>query len=84
MFLNTLFCSVLVFLVLDAVHKQVPGHDLVPLWHVVLKTFCGTVYEPWVHKLLLIQWAVWLSEQHYEEILHLLQQVTHKVSNDRV
>ncbi|XP_060763285.1 Fanconi anemia group G protein [Neoarius graeffei] len=63
---------------LEAVCKQVPSYDLVPLWQVVLKTFGGTVYEPWIHKLLLIQWAVWLSECHYEGILHLLLQVNHK------
>lgn len=78
MFLNTL-CSLLWFLALEAVCKQVPSYDLVPLWQVVLKTFGGTVYEPWIHKLLLIQWAVWLSECHYEGILHLLLQVNHKV-----
>ncbi|XP_026787199.3 Fanconi anemia group G protein [Pangasianodon hypophthalmus] len=63
---------------LEAVHKQVPSYDLVQLWQVVLKTFGGTVYEPWIHKLLLIQWAVWLSERRYEGILHLLLQVNHK------
>ncbi|MCJ8746994.1 hypothetical protein PDJAM_G00148260 [Pangasius djambal] len=63
---------------LEAVRKQVPSYDLVPLWQAVLKTFSGTVYEPWIHKLLLIQWAVWLSERHYEGILHLLLQVNHK------
>lgn len=78
MFLNTL-CSLLWFLALEAVCKQVPSYDLVPLWQVVLKTFGSTVYEPWIHKLLLIQWAVWLSECHYEGILHLLLQVNQKV-----
>ncbi|XP_058230863.1 Fanconi anemia group G protein isoform X1 [Hemibagrus wyckioides] len=65
---------------LEAVHKprQVPDYDLVLLWHAVLKIFSGTVHEPWIHKLLLIQWAVWLSEQRYEEILHLFLEVNHK------
>ncbi|XP_027018645.2 Fanconi anemia group G protein [Tachysurus fulvidraco] len=63
---------------LEAVCKQVPSYDLAPLWHAVLRTFGGTVYEPWIQKLLLVQWAVWLSEGHYEEILHLLLQVNHK------
>ncbi|GAA6069031.1 Fanconi anemia group G protein, partial [Tachysurus ichikawai] len=63
---------------LEAVCKQVPSYDLVPLWHAVLRTFGGTVYEPWIQKLLLVQWAVWLSEGRYEEILHLLLQVNHK------
>lgn len=70
-----------VFSALEAVHKQVPSCDLVPLWQVVLEAFCGTVHEPWIHKLLLIQWAVWLSERHYGEILDLLLQVNHKVCN---
>lgn len=78
MFLNTL-CSLLWFLALEAVCKQVPSYDLVPLWQVVLKTFGGTVYEPWIYKLLLIQWAVWLSECNYEGILHLLLPVNHRV-----
>lgn len=69
------------FKALEAVHKQVSSYDLLPLWQVVLKTFSGMVYEPWIHKLLLIQWAVWLSEHHYEEILLLLLQVNHKVCN---
>ncbi|KAK3538816.1 hypothetical protein QTP86_015943 [Hemibagrus guttatus] len=63
---------------LEAVRKQVPEYDLVPLWHAVLKTFSGMVHEPWIHKLVLIQWAVWLSEERYEEILHLLLEVNHK------
>ncbi|XP_053466681.1 Fanconi anemia group G protein isoform X1 [Ictalurus furcatus] len=63
---------------LEAVRKQVPSYDLVPLWQVVLKTFGGTVHETWIHKLLLIQWAVWLSECYYEGILHLLLQVNHR------
>lgn len=86
MFLNILLCSLLwvfvfvfSFVALEAVRKQAPSLDLVPLWQVVLKTFGGTAHEPWIHKLLLIQWAVWLSEHHYEEILHLLLQVNHKV-----
>lgn len=78
-FLNTMLCSLLLFLALEAVRKQVPSYDLVPLWQVVLKTFGGTVHEAWIHKLLLIQWAVWLSECYYEGILHLLLQVNHRV-----
>ncbi|XP_017307486.1 Fanconi anemia group G protein isoform X1 [Ictalurus punctatus] len=66
---------------LEAVRKQVPTYDLVPLWEVVLKTFGGTVHEAWIHKLLLIQWAVWLSECYYEGILHLLLQVNHRKPN---
>lgn len=80
MFLNTLLCSLLCFSALEAVREQVLSYDLVSLWQSVLKTFSGTDYEPWIYKLLLIQWAVWLSEKHYEE-MHLLPLVNHKVCN---
>ncbi|KAI5613070.1 Fanconi anemia group G protein [Silurus asotus] len=63
---------------LEAVHKQVPSYDLVALWQAVLKTFGGMAYEPWIHKLLLIQWAVWLSERNYDGVLDLLLHVNHK------
>ncbi|KAI4889367.1 hypothetical protein NFI96_034057 [Prochilodus magdalenae] len=59
---------------LEAVGAPVSRTDLGTLWQVVLKTFGGTEHQPYIHKLLLIQWAIWLSECHFEGILQLLQQ----------
>ncbi|XP_062874311.1 Fanconi anemia group G protein [Trichomycterus rosablanca] len=63
---------------LEAVGTQEPTSDLVTLWQVVVPTFRGTEYEPWIHKLLLVQWALWLSEGQFEKILHLLVLINHK------
>lgn len=67
------------FLALEAVGTQVPTSDLAKLWQVVLTAFDGTEFEAWIHKLLLVQWTLWLSECQFEEILHLLVFVNHKV-----
>ncbi|XP_036454505.1 Fanconi anemia group G protein [Colossoma macropomum] len=63
---------------LEAVGAQVSKTDLDTLLQAVLKTFGGTVYQPCIHKLLLIQWAIWLSEGQFESILHLIQQINPK------
>ncbi|XP_076854740.1 Fanconi anemia group G protein [Brachyhypopomus gauderio] len=65
---------------LEAVGSREQRSDLVTLWQVVLETFNGTVHQAWIHKLLLIQWAVWLSECQFERILRLLQQINPKIT----
>ncbi|KAL7836497.1 hypothetical protein AOLI_G00277810 [Acnodon oligacanthus] len=63
---------------LEAVGAQVSKTELGTLLQAVLKTFGGTVYQPYIHKLLLVQWAIWLSECQFDGILHLLQQINPK------
>ncbi|XP_058633403.1 Fanconi anemia group G protein isoform X2 [Onychostoma macrolepis] len=64
--------------VLEAAGSQVSGSDTVQLWEAVLKTFGSSVYVPYVHKLLLIQWMLWLMQCQLERVLTLLMQTDHK------
>ncbi|XP_051543183.1 Fanconi anemia group G protein isoform X3 [Myxocyprinus asiaticus] len=63
---------------LDAVGSQVPTSDPVMLWQVVLQTFGTSVFVPYVHKLLLIQWMLWLMQCQLDKILALLKQTNNK------
>ncbi|XP_051979989.1 chaperone protein DnaJ-like [Xyrauchen texanus] len=63
---------------LEAVGPQVPTSDPVMLWQVVLQTFGTSVYVPYVHKLLLIQWMLWLMQCQLDNILALLKQTNNK------
>ncbi|XP_051519022.1 Fanconi anemia group G protein-like [Myxocyprinus asiaticus] len=63
---------------LDAVGSQIPTSDPVMLWQVVLQTFGTSVYLLYIHKLLLIQWMIWLMECQLDTILALLIQNNNK------
>lgn len=73
--LYTLFFSP----VLEAAGSQVLSSDPFKLWQVGLQTFDTSVYAPYLHNLLLIQWMLWLMEGQLERILTLLAQTNHKV-----
>ncbi|KAA0717311.1 hypothetical protein E1301_Tti012235 [Triplophysa tibetana] len=64
--------------VLEAAGSQVLSSDPFKLWQVGLQTFDTSVYTPYLHKLLLIQWLLWLMEGQLERILTLLAQTNHK------
>ncbi len=64
---------------LETAGSQVSGSDPVQLWEAVLQTFGSSVYVPYVHKLLLIQWMLWLMQCQLERVLTLLMQTDHKV-----
>lgn len=64
---------------LEAAGSQVSCCDPVKLWEAVLQTFGTSVYAPYVHRLLLIQWVLWLMHCQLERILTLLTQINHKV-----
>ncbi|XP_056601041.1 Fanconi anemia group G protein isoform X2 [Triplophysa dalaica] len=64
--------------VLEAAGSQVLSSDPFKLWQVGLQTFGTSVYAPYLHKLLLIQWMLWLMEGQLERILTLLAQTNHK------
>ncbi|KAL1274868.1 hypothetical protein QQF64_027682 [Cirrhinus molitorella] len=64
--------------VLEAAGSQVSSSDPVRLWKAVLQTFGTSVYVPYVHKLLLIQWMLWLMQCQLEKVLTLLTQTNHK------
>lgn len=64
---------------LEAAGSQVSSSDPVQLWEAVLQTFGTSVYVPYVHKLLLIQWILWLMQWQLERVLTLLTQTNHKV-----
>ncbi|XP_066510647.1 Fanconi anemia group G protein homolog isoform X1 [Hoplias malabaricus] len=68
---------------LEAVGARGACSDPATLWQHVLKALGGTEFVPWIEKLLLIQWTIWLSESHLEGTLHLLQQIhsTNKTSS---
>ncbi|KAK9974506.1 hypothetical protein ABG768_022596 [Culter alburnus] len=63
---------------LEAAGSQVSCCDPVKLWEAVLQTFGTSVYAPYVHRLLLIQWVLWLMHCQLERILTLLTQINHK------
>ncbi|XP_016368391.1 Fanconi anemia group G protein homolog [Sinocyclocheilus rhinocerous] len=63
---------------LEAGGSQVSCSDPVQLWEAVLQTFGSSVYVPYVHKLLLIQWMLWLMQCQLEKVLTLLMQTNHK------
>lgn len=63
----------------EAAGSQVSCTDPVKLWEAVLQTFGTSVYAPYVYKLLLIQWMLWLMHRQLERILALLTQTNHKV-----
>ncbi|XP_016116607.1 Fanconi anemia group G protein-like [Sinocyclocheilus grahami] len=63
---------------LEAGGSQVSCSDPVQLWEAVLQTFGSSVYVPYVHKLLLIQWMLWLMQCQLEKVLTLLMQMNHK------
>lgn len=64
---------------LEACGSQVSCSDPVQLWEAVLQTLGSSVYVPCVHKLLLIQWMLWLMQCQSERVLTLLMQTNHKV-----
>uniref|UniRef100_A0A673K8H5 Fanconi anemia group G protein homolog n=1 Tax=Sinocyclocheilus rhinocerous TaxID=307959 RepID=A0A673K8H5_9TELE len=63
---------------LEAAGSQVSCSDPVQLWEAVLQTLGSSVYVPYVHKLLLIQWMLWLMQCQLERVLTLLMQTDHK------
>uniref|UniRef100_A0A8C1F804 FA complementation group G n=1 Tax=Cyprinus carpio carpio TaxID=630221 RepID=A0A8C1F804_CYPCA len=63
---------------LEACGSQVSCSDPVQLWEAVLQTLGSSVYVPCVHKLLLIQWMLWLMQCQSERVLTLLMQTNHK------
>ncbi|XP_026106237.1 Fanconi anemia group G protein [Carassius auratus] len=63
---------------LEACGSQVSCSDPVQLWETVLQTFDASVFVPCVHKLLLIQWMLWLMQGQLERVLTLLMQTNHK------
>uniref|UniRef100_A0A672T0C0 Fanconi anemia group G protein homolog n=1 Tax=Sinocyclocheilus grahami TaxID=75366 RepID=A0A672T0C0_SINGR len=63
---------------LEAAGSQVICSDPVQLWEAVLQTLGSSVYVPYVHKLLLIQWMLWLMQCQLERVLTLLMQTDHK------
>ncbi|XP_073697431.1 Fanconi anemia group G protein [Garra rufa] len=66
---------------LEAAGSQVSSSDPVQLWEAVLQTFGTSVYVPYVHKLLLIQWMLWLMQCQLERVLTLLTQTNRKREN---
>lgn len=64
--------------VLEAWGSQVSCFDPVQLWETVLHSFDASVFVPCVHKLLLIQWMLWLMQGQLERVLTLLMQTNHK------
>ncbi|XP_057209676.1 Fanconi anemia group G protein isoform X2 [Triplophysa rosa] len=64
--------------VLEAAGSQVLSSGPFKLWQVGLQTFDTSVYAPYLHKLLLIQWMLWLMEGQLESIVTLLTQINHK------
>ncbi|KAI2664500.1 hypothetical protein H4Q32_002725 [Labeo rohita] len=67
---------------LEAAGSQVSSSDPVQLWEAVLQTFGTSVYVPYVHKLLLIQWILWLMQWHMEEDSLLMVAMTAKDLKD--
>ncbi|XP_016333169.1 Fanconi anemia group G protein homolog [Sinocyclocheilus anshuiensis] len=63
---------------LEAAGSQVSCSDPVQLWEAVLQTLGSSVYVPYVHTLLLIQWMLWLMQCQLERVLTLLMQTDHK------
>ncbi|XP_043094356.1 Fanconi anemia group G protein isoform X2 [Puntigrus tetrazona] len=63
---------------LEAAGSQVSCSDPVQLWEAVLQTLGSSVCVPYVHKLLLIQWMLWLMQCQLERVLALLMQTDHK------
>ncbi|XP_067294492.1 Fanconi anemia group G protein [Pseudorasbora parva] len=62
---------------LEAAESQVSCSDPVKLWEAVLQTFGTSVCAPYLYKLLLIQWMLWLMHCQLERILTLLTQSNH-------
>ncbi|XP_059403857.1 Fanconi anemia group G protein [Carassius carassius] len=63
---------------LEACGSQVSCSDPVQLWETVLHSFGASVFVPCVHKLLLIQWMLWLMQGQLDRVLTLLMQTNHK------
>lgn len=63
---------------LEAAGSHVSCSDPVQLW-AVLQTLGSSVYVAYVHKLLLVQWMLWLMQCQLERVLTLLMQTDHKV-----
>ncbi|XP_028852484.1 Fanconi anemia group G protein isoform X2 [Denticeps clupeoides] len=61
---------------LEALGSQALTSDLVALWRLVLKTLSDAGFLACVHKLLCVQWALWLSSGHLQNIHCLLLIVT--------
>uniref|UniRef100_A0A8C1XBG0 FA complementation group G n=1 Tax=Cyprinus carpio TaxID=7962 RepID=A0A8C1XBG0_CYPCA len=59
--------------------SHVSCSDPVQLW-AVLQTLGSSVYVAYVHKLLLVQWMLWLMQCQLERALTLLMQTDHKRS----
>ncbi|XP_073716332.1 Fanconi anemia group G protein [Misgurnus anguillicaudatus] len=63
---------------LETAGSQVVSSDPCKLWQVGLQSFDTTVYVPYLHKLLLIQWMLWLMECQLDRILSLTTLTNHK------
>ncbi|XP_056314227.1 Fanconi anemia group G protein [Danio aesculapii] len=66
------------FRALEAADCPVSSTEPVKLWEDVLRTFGCSVYLPYIHKLLLLQWMLWLMQGQLERVLTLLTQTDSK------
>lgn len=66
------------FRALEAADCPVSSTEPVKLWEDALRTFGCSVYLPYVHKLLLLQWMLWLMQGQLERVLTLLTQIDSK------
>lgn len=66
------------FRALEAADCPVSSTDPLNLWEDALRTFGCSVYLPYVHKLLLVQWMLWLLQGQLERLLTLLTQTDNK------